>query len=443
MSGRCGDERPVILVVEADALAGTAGRCKLALDREARAIVEALGPRAHRRFDVRVVQAATIEDVMHAILEWRPMILHFAAHAVPAATEASRGAGEQRNIVPPGMGAGAGSGSGESGAILLVDDHGAPQPVPGAALANVLAVADSPIRLLVLATCEGEAIADAVRHQVDAVIGFEGGLQDRAAPSLAELYWGLGRGQPLGQAYRQAVAILAVKYPFERVIHRVRPGLTLDDIVLAPSPHPSSHPSPRRLGRLRRTAGCLAFVLLAATAGAAVGRLIDVIDARGSMRPISKPIEPELTDSRVPQWEDAEWRHQPPSPLPPAPPEPPVPPVPRAQVAPPAPRALRRVAPPDRAQLHLALPAPAQLAPVETAPRPIARPPVAPSPRPARPGRARSAISTWRSSGVMSHDLVTKFGTATSCSSRSRLIPRSASRRRRGSSSPPTVACRP
>ena len=146
---------------------------RLALDEEIRAVSRRL---AHTRVRLITALAATYEDLREALREVRPGVVHIACH------------GEA------------------SGDIWLSDGHQGSERVPGATLAELLAILRHNLRLVVINACFSGSIAGHVAPVVGAAIGMSEAIRDEAAVRFsATLYASLAADEPIEQAFRLAV----------------------------------------------------------------------------------------------------------------------------------------------------------------------------------------------------------------------------------------------
>jgi hypothetical protein len=151
----------------------------LALDVEAREIDEKL--RLSRgRDDVDLVNrwAVRPDDLLQAIVEHRPHVVHFSGHGTP------------------------------SGEIVLAGEGGGYQEVTPEALAAVFELA-ADTRVVVLNTCYSALQARAIGAHVDVIVGMGARIDDRSAAKFAAMFYsGLGNGRSVRTAFGLGVAAL-------------------------------------------------------------------------------------------------------------------------------------------------------------------------------------------------------------------------------------------
>lgn len=286
---------------------------RLALDVEARAIQDELKGSARFRFEA--VWAAEPRDLLRAVRELRPTILHFSGHGggpdaassgsrdlgaaddVPASRDSDAPASPDvsspadapasRNFGAPGDAAA----SRDSG-LILQGEHGA-QWVSGDAVADALGAAGASVKLVVLNACFTEPMATALLAHVDCVVGVTGAILDDAARHFAtDFYGALGQQQSVASAVVQGRAALALAglAGAGRVQLAVRAGVDASQLVLAatvperrrqiPCPFPGMRPyTAEEASRFRGREGEIADLIGRLRAGE---RLIYVIGPSGS-----------------------------------------------------------------------------------------------------------------------------------------------------------------
>lgn len=156
---------------------------QLRSDREVRQIQERLLTTRHgRAMVVHTRWAVRPDDLMQAILELRPRVVHFSGHGTAAE------------------------------GILLEDVAGAAQPVSGSALADLFAVLRDQIRLVVLNACDTQSHAEAISRHIDVAIGMRHPIQDSSAIEFASaFYQAIASGFPLSDAFELARSALRIK----------------------------------------------------------------------------------------------------------------------------------------------------------------------------------------------------------------------------------------
>lgn len=131
----------------------------LRLDREARAVINAIRGSRERALELETEWAVTVADLQRLLLYHRPHIVHFSGH------------GDQQR------------------GIHLVDESGKVRPVSGQTLGDLFRSMRF-VRMVVLNACETAPAAEAVRGVVDCVIGMETKITDPAAILFAEAFYG-------------------------------------------------------------------------------------------------------------------------------------------------------------------------------------------------------------------------------------------------------------
>jgi hypothetical protein len=190
------------------------GSDPLKLDSECAAIQRELKMARHRedfRFESR--WAVGIDDLMRHLRELDPMVLHFSGH-----------------------------GGGSSG-LILEDEQGQPQPISGAALTKVVRAAAQRVRVVVLNACYSVEQADALRAEVDCVVGMDGAIGDVAARKFAVQFYGaLGDRRSVGNAVENGIALLAALQSPDEHLPRcaTRIGVDAQQLFLDPPVDASS-----------------------------------------------------------------------------------------------------------------------------------------------------------------------------------------------------------
>ena len=203
---------------------------RLALDEECAAIERELRMTTGRDdFDFRSRWAVSVDEVMRALNELQPTVIHFSGHGggstgvyVHAVRRWPRLAHRDIDIMAPA-------------GIQLQDEQRRPQHVSACALTQMIGSAAPSARLVVLNACFSDPVADTLRRVVDCVVGMRGAVGDEAARSFAVgFYRALGHRRSVGNAVEQAVATLAAKrLPDEHLpICRTRDGISADQIFL-------------------------------------------------------------------------------------------------------------------------------------------------------------------------------------------------------------------
>lgn len=176
---------------------------RILVDEEAREISERIHEGPYRdRFEIFNHPATRPGDLQRLLLRYQPQIVHFSGH----------GSKEEKIIL-----------DGRCGRGKTVDQHG---------LADVFALYNNHVRLVLLNACFTKAQARSVSGVVDYSIGTGKGIGDKASVSFAgAFYRALGFGKSVKDAFESATAELALtKMPRSRGIELfIREGDTETD----------------------------------------------------------------------------------------------------------------------------------------------------------------------------------------------------------------------
>ncbi len=153
---------------------------QLRLDEEVRAITDTIRKAKHRdAVALHSRWAVRPADVLQAINELSPTIIHFSGHG------------------------------GDLAEIVLQGEGGVSKPVSVAALVSMIASSSSSAQLVVFNTCSSEALAVAMVEKVDYAVGMRGPISDESARLFAaQFYSGIGFGMSIQKAFDQAVALM-------------------------------------------------------------------------------------------------------------------------------------------------------------------------------------------------------------------------------------------
>jgi diguanylate cyclase (GGDEF)-like protein len=129
------------------------------------------------------------DDLLYALNDVQPHIVHFSGHGSPA------------------------------GHLVFHGGHGAVAPVSAPALKRVFAALHDNVALVFLNACFTTTQARALRTVVDVVVGMAAGIDDEAAIEFAaSFYRALGFGRTVRNAFDQGVAALSMVAPqYERI----------------------------------------------------------------------------------------------------------------------------------------------------------------------------------------------------------------------------------
>jgi hypothetical protein len=160
--------------------ANPAGRPQLKLDEEAREIETKIRAARHRdSLELITKWAARPDDLLQALNEHRPHIVHFSGHGEP--TEE----------------------------IVLLDELGKPKPVSKEALVSLFRTLKDNIRVVVLNACFSRPQAEAITGEIDCAIGMMPEIGDNAAITFAaSLYRAIGFGRSIKEAFDQGITAL-------------------------------------------------------------------------------------------------------------------------------------------------------------------------------------------------------------------------------------------
>jgi hypothetical protein len=178
----------------------------LKLDEEARAIQQQIRLSEYRdsiQFETR--WAVRTSDILQAINETNPTIVHFSGHGT------------------------------QSGELLFLSAGGTERIVTKEAITAAMATSSDTIRLVVFNACFTESQATSVVKHVDAAIGMTDSIGDDAARIFAaQLYASIGFGRTLQTAFDQAIAQLQLEGFLDDSVPRIysRNGIDLDKMIL-------------------------------------------------------------------------------------------------------------------------------------------------------------------------------------------------------------------
>jgi len=183
----------------------------LRLDEEIREIqsrIRAADFRDH--FDLISRWAVRPDDLLQALNEVRPHVVHFSGHGSTASE------------------------------LVLEDRDGQAMPVSAAALVALFRNLKDNIRLVLLNACHSETQAKAISGEIDCTIGMTKAIGDEAAISFASWFYGaLAFGRSVGEAYEQGrTALMLNGIPEESTpALLVRPGVdALQSILVDRNP---------------------------------------------------------------------------------------------------------------------------------------------------------------------------------------------------------------
>lgn len=198
-----------ILVLTADPQSALRNTPRLLLDEEAREIRQKLRTSTNRdAVELHVRGAARTGDLVEAMDETRPQVLHFSGHAK------------------------------KEGILLVGPDGRTPFALDADRLLGLLRAFRAELRLVVLSACWSLAHAEALTAIVDCAIGTRTLISDEAAIVFNTAFYGaLASGHSVQDAFDQASEVLRLgdfgdeEHP-ELV---VRPGVDASRVVLVPA----------------------------------------------------------------------------------------------------------------------------------------------------------------------------------------------------------------
>jgi CHAT domain-containing protein len=179
---------------------------ELRLDKEAREIETRISSATFRDcFEVRTRWAARPTDLLDAINDHRPGLVHFSGHGAVAG-------------------------------IVLESTAGSSHEVGVDALSRMFATVKDDVRCVLLNACSTEQHAVAISEHVEAAIGMAASIADVAAAVFAAAFYrGLASGRNVVSAYEQGIAAMMVEGTGDDHVPKIhaRPGADLERLVFA------------------------------------------------------------------------------------------------------------------------------------------------------------------------------------------------------------------
>jgi hypothetical protein len=190
--------------------ANPAGTEPLRLDEEIRQITAKVRA-AEYRDSLELISrwAVRPDDLLQALLEVRPQIVHFSGHGR------------------------------DSQELLFLDDRGDAKPVSKVALVHVFGTLKDNIRVVILNACDSRPQAAAIAKTIDCVVGMSGEMGDEASIVFAaSFYRALGFGRSVKEAFELGrAAILLEGIPEEKIPRLLtRKGVDAARLVLIAPP---------------------------------------------------------------------------------------------------------------------------------------------------------------------------------------------------------------
>ena len=180
---------------------------RLRLDAEQRDIMAKIKAATHRdKIVMSNVPAARPGDLIDAFNEFHPTVIHISGH-------------------------------GDANSIVLEDTTGTTAEVDASLLVDLVAVAGSQLKVVVLNACKSATLAQELTKVVDIAIGMNASVGDDAALAFAvQFYSSIGAGVPIKQAFEQAkVGIKASGNPGSDIPELyTRKGLKLENYTVLP-----------------------------------------------------------------------------------------------------------------------------------------------------------------------------------------------------------------
>jgi hypothetical protein len=177
---------------------------QLRLGEEVRSIEEALERAKYRdRFELVSKWAVRVDDLLKALLDHRPQIVHFSGHGQGTATGSGARSSDDSLRKLVGLESEL-SASGYEG-LVLEDDRGEAKLVNASALASLFESFQNDVDCVVLNACYSEMQANAIHQHINCVVGMNKAIGDRAAIRFAtEFYRALATGSSFDFAYQLA-----------------------------------------------------------------------------------------------------------------------------------------------------------------------------------------------------------------------------------------------
>lgn len=182
------------------------GTSQLRLDEEVRLIQERIRLSEYRdsiQFESR--WAVRSSDILQAINETNPTIIHFSGHGAP------------------------------TGEIVLQNPDGSPKFVAKDAMATAISTMSDTVQLVVYNACFSEVQAKSVVEHINAAIGMNDSIpDDTACVFAAQLYSSIGFGYSIDKAFKQAIAELLLEGVSGDGIPQIfaKDGVDLTDLIL-------------------------------------------------------------------------------------------------------------------------------------------------------------------------------------------------------------------
>ena len=204
------------------------GTQPLQLDEEIRQITAKVRAAEYRdSLELIFRWAVRPDDLLQALLEVKPDIVHFSGHGGSAA-ELIR-LDDQRDLKPVSQQEG----------LIMLDDQGNPKPVSKEALVHLFHILKGNVRVVVLNACYSQPQAEALAQTIDCTVGMNRPIGDEAAIVFAaSFYRALGFGRTVKEAFELGQAALLLEgIPEEKTPELLtRQGVDAAGLVLIAPP---------------------------------------------------------------------------------------------------------------------------------------------------------------------------------------------------------------
>ncbi len=225
----------------------------LNLDEEIRCIREAVGSAGQRGIMLVPFTATRPGDLIDAIDDERPQVVHFCGHGIRSRGDAQRDhdtnrSGDEQEAVRTGRDLIATPEN--QGAILVIGEDGRHRPLGPAGLVDLFEHHSEMVKIVVLNTCWTEKQAQAIAQHIACVIGTTREIRDEAARIFSKrLYRALARGEPVATALQKAKTDIKLHgFDDQAAIPQLwtKPGIDASRVYLVPpEPKPELKPEPR------------------------------------------------------------------------------------------------------------------------------------------------------------------------------------------------------
>jgi hypothetical protein len=184
------------------------GTQPLKLDEEIRRITAKVRAAEHpNSLELVSRWAVRPDDLLQALLEIKPHVVHFSGHGSSAAE------------------------------LILLDERGEPKPLSQAALVHVFRILKDNVRVVVLNACFSRPQAEALAQTIDCTVGMNRAIGDEAAVVFAaSFYQAIGFGRSVEEAFelgRAALLLEGIAEDKTPQLH-VRDGVDASKTVLIP-----------------------------------------------------------------------------------------------------------------------------------------------------------------------------------------------------------------